>query len=523
MPTPPVMPTTSATTTPPSAPAPAPARQRRLLHASLTIAVCLTAQAVALTSATAATAAASPSATADVVSRGVTIPEFYNPPATLPATDGALVRSEPLPLALSLPGLDGSTLPGTATRLMYKSTDSNGQPVAVTGAYIEPSADWSGTGPRPLVAVAPGTLGQGDQCSASMGLEHPLSLNSQTVTVGYEDLAIYRLLAKGVAVVVTDYVGLGATDRLHTYVNRIDEAHAVLDAVRAARSVGGASVTAGSPVGLYGYSQGGGATAAAAELQSSYAPDVTLAGTYAGAPPADLTSVTKAIDGSELAGALGWSLNGFLQSDPSLKPLAEAHLNDAGKAALTDLSTMCVGDALFGYAYKKSTSWTTDGESLSEIIASTPALQSFLDSQPHRHDEAVGPGPPRDRSQRQPRPARPGPPTSPRLVREGRRRHVQTRRPAQCRQRAPQPLRAPAHRPGRRHLLAHRPPRRQGHDLQLLDHAGTALTSRPNGNRLRLRSDRHRGGVASRSSLRPLPPTPAPYRTVACPVAARTR
>ncbi|MEV6540965.1 lipase family protein [Streptomyces sp. NPDC051665] len=356
-----------------------PARKRNLLAAAITAAACLTTQALALT--TAGPATASTTASDEVVSRGVTIPEFYNPPATLPAADGTLVRSEPLPLALSLPGLDGSTLPGTATRLMYKSTDSNGQPVAVTGAYIEPSADWSGDGPRPLVAVAPGTLGQGDQCSASMGLEHPLSLNSQTVSVGYEDLAIYRLLAEGVAVVVTDYVGLGATDRLHTYVNRIDEAHAVLDAVRAARSVTGTSVTAGSPVGLYGYSQGGGATAAAAELQSSYAPDITLAGTYAGAPPADLTSVTKAIDGSELAGALGWSLNGFLQSDPDLKPLAEAHLNDAGKAALTDLSTMCVGDALLGYGYTRSSSWTTDGSSISDIIASTPALQKFLDEQ----------------------------------------------------------------------------------------------------------------------------------------------
>lgn len=356
-------------------PARMPARTRDLLAAAITAAACLTAQALALTTATAATASD------EVVSRGVTIPEFYNPPTTLPAADGTLVRSEPLPLALSLPGLDGSTLPGTATRLMYKSTDSNGQPVAVTGAYVEPSADWSGAGPRPLVAVAPGTLGQGDQCSASMGLEHPLSLNSQTVSVGYEDLAIYRLLAEGVAVVVTDYVGLGATDRLHTYVNRIDEAHAVLDAVRAARSVSGASVSANSPVGLYGYSQGGGATAAAAELQSSYAPDVTLSGTYAGAPPADLTSVTKAIDGSELAGALGWSLNGFLQSDPELKPLAEAHLNDAGKAALTDLSTMCVADALLGYGYTRSSSWTTDGESIGDIIASTPALQKFLDEQ----------------------------------------------------------------------------------------------------------------------------------------------
>ncbi|MFE7069668.1 lipase family protein [Streptomyces sp. NPDC057620] len=347
-----------------------PAR-RKLLAAAVTAAACLTAQALTATAAT---------ATDEVVSRGVTIPAFYNPPATLPAANGALVRSEPLPLALSLPSLHGP-LPGTATRLMYKSTDSNGGPVAVTGAYIEPTARWKGGGPRPLVALAPGTLGQGDQCAASMGLEHPLSFNGETVSVGYEDLSIYRLLAKGAAVVVTDYAGLGATDRLHTYVDRVDEAHAVLDAVRAARSLGGTSVTADSPVGLFGYSQGGGATAAAAELQSSYAPDVTLAGTYAGAPPADLTAVTKAIDGSELAGALGWSLNGFLQSDPELKPIAEAHLNAAGKAALTDLSTMCVGDALFGYGYAKSTNWTTDGRSISDIIATTPELKTFLDGQ----------------------------------------------------------------------------------------------------------------------------------------------
>ncbi|MGI5451749.1 lipase family protein [Streptomyces sp. CA-249302] len=347
-----------------------PAR-RRILAAAVTAAACLGAQALTDTAATASD---------EVVSRGVTIPAFYNPPTELPAANGSLIRTEALPLALSLPGLDGP-LPGTATRLMYRSTDSGGQPVAVTGAYIEPTAAWKGNGPRPLVAVAPGTMGQGDQCAASLGLEHPLTFNGQTTSVGYEDLAVYRLLAKGIAVVVTDYVGLGATDRLHTYVNRVDEGHAVLDAVRAAREVDGASVTAASPVGLFGYSQGGGATASAAELQASYAPDVTLSGTYAGAPPADLTSVTKAIDGSELAGALGWSLNGFLQSDPSLKPIAEAHLNAAGKAALSDLSTMCVGDALFGYAYSKSTKWTTDGQSISDIIAATPALQAFLDSQ----------------------------------------------------------------------------------------------------------------------------------------------
>ncbi|WP_282701081.1 lipase family protein [Streptomyces sp. CC219B] len=345
--------------------------RRRLLAAAVAAAACLAAQAVTGTAATAAD---------EVVSRGVTIPAFYNPPASLPAADGTLVRTEPLKLALSLPSLNGP-LPGRATRLMYKSTDSNGKPVAVTGAYIEPTAAWKGDGPRPLVALAPGTLGQGDQCAASLGLEHPFRLNGETVSVGYEDLAVYRLLNKGAAVVVTDYAGLGATDRLHTYVNRVDEAHALLDAARAARSVQGATVTAASRVGLFGYSQGGGASAAAAELQPSYAPDVNLAGTYAGAPPADLTEVTRAIDGSELAGALGWSINGFLQSDPSLRPIADAHLNATGKAALADLSTMCVGDAIFKYGKADSTAWTTDGRTVGDIIAATPALTSFLDAQ----------------------------------------------------------------------------------------------------------------------------------------------
>lgn len=355
-----------------------PAR-RRLLAAAVTAATCLGAQALSYATTT-ATAATTASPTETVVSRGVEIPAFYTPPTTLPTPNGALIRTEPLPLAISLPTLDGP-LPGRATRLMYKSTDSNGAPVAVTGAYIEPTATWEGGGARPLVAVAPGTMGQGDQCAASLGLEHPLLLNGRTVSVGYEDIAIYRLLATGAAVVVTDYAGLGSTDRLHTYVNRLDEAHAVLDAVRGARNLPGTSVTSASRVGLFGYSQGGGATAAAAELQPSYAPDITLAGTYAGAPPADLTAVTKAIDGSELTGALGWSLNGFLQSDPTLRPIAEAHLNTAGKEALADLSTMCVGDALLGYGYTKSTKWTTDGKSISDIIASTPALQTFLNGQ----------------------------------------------------------------------------------------------------------------------------------------------
>lgn len=306
---------------------------------------------------------------------------FYDPPAELPAADGALVRTEELPLALSLPSIGGKQLPGTATRLMYKTTDSNGQPAAVTGAYIEPSAPWRGEGPRPMVAVAPGTMGQGDSCSASMGLERPINFDGNSVSVGYEDIAIYRLLAEGAAVVVTDYVGLGTTDRLHTYVNRVDGGHAVLDAVRAARQLPDTSVTPDSRVALYGYSQGGGATASAAELQPDYAPDVPLAGAYVGAPPANLTEVVEGIDGSALVGALGWSLNGFIQAHPELQPVVDEYLNEDGKAALETLSTSCVGDGIARFAFRRSAEWTTTGQTLGEVVEAEPAVRNVLDDQ----------------------------------------------------------------------------------------------------------------------------------------------
>lgn len=42
--------------------------------------------------------------TEPVVSRGVTIPAFYTTPAELPSANGTLIRQEPFPLAVSLPG-----------------------------------------------------------------------------------------------------------------------------------------------------------------------------------------------------------------------------------------------------------------------------------------------------------------------------------------------------------------------------------------------------------------------------------
>src|SRR6185503_7029126 len=93
--------------------------------------------------------------------------EFYTPPDPLPpGAPGDLIRTEPSRLVLEPSGQLGMIM-ADATRIMYRSTDVHGNPMAVTGTYFEPYNDWPGGGPRPLIVYGPGTQGQGDQCAPS--------------------------------------------------------------------------------------------------------------------------------------------------------------------------------------------------------------------------------------------------------------------------------------------------------------------------------------------------------------------
>ena len=303
---------------------------------------------------------------------------FYDPPSDLPAGQGTLVRSEPMKLALTLKGL---YLPGTATRILYTSTDEAGQPAAVSGAYIEPTKAWRGTGPRPLVAIAAGTQGQGDACAPSKTLETLLNVEGNEFGIGYEIPSIYDFLNRGVAVVLTDYIGLGTTDRVHTYTNRKDMGHALLDAARAALKLPGTSISDSSPVGLYGYSQGGGAAGSAAELAPSYAPELNLKGAYAGAPPANLVEVLKSADGTDLTGVIAYAINGITPYHPELQSKLDELAKPEGKEALEKVKTQCIGSTLFSYGFKKTKQWTVSGKSLYEITNADPTIKAAVDAQ----------------------------------------------------------------------------------------------------------------------------------------------
>ena len=206
-------------------------------------------------------------------------PEWYEVPGTLPAAPGDVVRTYPV----LFDGAD--TYRGTA--VMYRSTTATGQPNVVTGTLYEPKEAWTGGGSRPVVGFGVGTQGQGDRCAPS-----------QTLPVGsnYEKGTILQLLAQGWAVAVTDYEKLGTAGD-HTYVVKDAEAHAVLDMVRAAQRVAESSVEPNSPVALWGYSQGGQAAAAAAEVEASYAPELDVRGLVAGGVPSDLNVMTEHLNG----------------------------------------------------------------------------------------------------------------------------------------------------------------------------------------------------------------------------------
>lgn len=293
---------------------------------------------------------------------------FYDPPSPLPAGQpGDIIRNEPSKFFIDPIKLIEA--PAQVQRIMYRSTDTHGDPIAVTGTVLTPDAEWDGEGERPIVGYAPGTQGVGDDCAPSKAL---------AAGNEYEGPFIAGMLSQGYAVVVTDYEGLG-TPGTHTYVNRAAEGHAVLDSIRAAQRLPEAGLPDAGPVAISGYSQGGGASAAAAELAAEYAPELDIKGAYAGAVPADLAVVAKNLDGHYAAGFLGYSLLSLDYAYPELN--IPDLLNAEGKRLLAEVATQCTAEAILAHAFTKSEDLTKDGRPLAAYLNEEPYASRVAEQQ----------------------------------------------------------------------------------------------------------------------------------------------
>ncbi|MGW6267682.1 MULTISPECIES: lipase family protein [unclassified Streptomyces] len=229
----------------------------------------------------------------------------------------------------------GVPTPTKAWKITYRSTSADGGRNAVSGTVIVP--DDGRTGPRPLITYAVGTVGLGDKCAPSAGFPGGTTAEAPLVNAA---------LVRGYAVVVTDYEGLG-TPGDHTYMVAKAQGSAVLDAARAAQRLPEAAkygVSAGAPVGIMGYSQGGGASAKAAEMAAAYAPELKVKGTASGGVPADLTKVAASLEGGDSAGYLLMSAIGQNAAQPSLA--LGKYLNKEGRKLAAVVRNECVGTVL---------------------------------------------------------------------------------------------------------------------------------------------------------------------------------
>lgn len=278
--------------------------------------------------------------------------EFYATPAQLPAKNGDVIRQESSTFYLD--PLKKITPNAESTRILYKTVNSKGQEVAASGTVLKSKAKWRKSTPRPLVAMAPGTQGVGDSCAPS----RQLALGTE-----YEGIELAGLVNAGYNVVVPDYIGLG-TEGVHTYMNRVDQAHAVLDGIRAAQRTGTEGVTAKTPVATVGYSQGGGATASAIELAPEYAPEIDIKSAWVGAPPAELAATAKHFDSKLFSGLTLYAVAAAQDSGVQFRE----KLNADGQKRFDAAQQDCVITTVFSNALVQTKTLTKDGRSFTQML-----------------------------------------------------------------------------------------------------------------------------------------------------------
>jgi triacylglycerol lipase len=108
-------------------------------------------------------------------------------------------------------------------------------------------------------------------------------------------------------------------------------------------------LSSSAPVGLWGYSGGGLASAWAAELCERYAPELNIVGAVLGSPVGDPGSVARRLNRSFFAGLAALMISALTQVFPGAQQVVDEHATDEGKALLDTLQTMTTAQAVWRF------------------------------------------------------------------------------------------------------------------------------------------------------------------------------
>jgi hypothetical protein len=291
---------------------------------------------------------------------------FYQPPPGFQhAEPGTVLRSREVELAF----LGLIPQPIKATQLLYRTMDMNGKPEATVTTVIVP-AELAPGQTCPLLSYQCAIDAVSSRCFPSYALRR--RANALGSVAQLELLLIAAALAEGWAVSVPDHEGpqglWGAP---------YEPGYRVLDGIRAALSSECIALSPETPIGLWGYSGGGLASAWAAEMCGDYAPELDIVGAVLGSPVGDLGHTFRRLNGSLFAGLAALVVAALSHTYPDLDRVIKEHTNDEGRDLLKQLEKMTTATAIIRMAGKDMGDFLD--EPLEDIL-STPEVSHVFDS-----------------------------------------------------------------------------------------------------------------------------------------------
>jgi hypothetical protein len=266
---------------------------------------------------------------------------FYQPPSSYHhAEPGTVLRSRDVELALF--GLIPQRV--SATQLLYRTTDMEGRPEATVTTVLVP-AERGPENPLPLLSYQCAIDAVTPRCFPSYALRRgALAFGS---LAQFEFVLMAAALAEGWAVSVPDHEGpegrWGAP---------CEPGYRILDGVRAALRSERLGLSASTPVGLWGYSGGGLATAWAAEVNAAYAPELNVVGAVLGSPVGDPANTYRRLNGSPASGFPALMVASLVHIYPDLGRVIQQHLTDKGRSLLAAARRMTTVSAVLRLANK---------------------------------------------------------------------------------------------------------------------------------------------------------------------------
>jgi pimeloyl-ACP methyl ester carboxylesterase len=254
---------------------------------------------------------------------------FYDPPLGFQhAAPGTVLRTRDVEVAFL--GLIPQKF--TATQLLYRTTDMHGDPEASVTTVIAPAERAPGQ-VCPVVSYQCAIDAITSRCFPSYALRR------RAVAPGalaqFEFLLISAALAEGWAVSVPDHEGSKGA-----WGTPLEPGYRILDGLRAALSSEKLSLAENSPIGLWGYSGGGLATAWAAEVSGTYAPELNIVGAVLGSPVGDLGNTFRRLNGSFYSALPAMVVAALSHAYPELDRIISEHATETGKAMLLRAENM---------------------------------------------------------------------------------------------------------------------------------------------------------------------------------------